>query len=215
MKNEIEWKRVFVRSGFLFDETSTGFSFSNEKRHNVEYLGKVFRHLGLFEQSNVSFVRSIFQPAVLMVDEGKWLTAIEQVHTGTEGGFSDDLEQMDTFMGGIVRWVNEAGMATSYSCDGHNRNIAELAFVSQQDGILFDYMLRVVSRNMWRYRERQLLGVSIITSRHNGFPLSDSRYWLLDVAEALFSKMTVFRGFVEAGHRLASPRGGGARRLVD
>ena len=71
MKNEIEWKRVFVRSGFLFDETATGFSFSNEKRHNVEYLGKVFRHLGLFEQSNVSFVRSIFQPAVLMVDEGK------------------------------------------------------------------------------------------------------------------------------------------------
>ncbi len=213
MKNDIEWRRAFVRSGFLFAETATGFSFSSEAGHNIEYLRKLVFQLGLSEQSEDIFASRMFYPPELKVDEGKWLTAIEQLHTGTEGGSSHDLEQMDTFMGGIVRWVGKAGMPTSYSCDGHNRNIAELVFLSRTDGILFDYFLRWSGIRV-RYAAPQLLTVRQFPQSDLGFPLSDSRYWLLDVAEQIHSKLSVLQEFVQAGHRLAPPRAQAAGRLA-
>ena len=217
MVNQIEWKRVFIRSGFLFDEDSAHFSFKRENEYTVKYLTKIFVQLG-FISNQYGFMGSrIFVPPGLTVDEGEWLTAIEQLHTGTEGGISDmygiELEQMDTFMAGIVRWVNGAGRATSYSCDGHNRNIAELVFMARRDEILFDYFLRVVSGDRWKYRQGQLLGVRQFPRQDLGFPRSDSRHWLLEVAEKIFTKMDMLRQFVEAGHGLAPPRARAARHL--
>ena len=36
------------------------------------------------------------------------------------GGNAEDLRIMDTYMAGLVRWINQVGISTTCSCDGRD-----------------------------------------------------------------------------------------------
>ncbi|MDQ0337421.1 hypothetical protein J2S00_000191 [Caldalkalibacillus uzonensis] len=68
------------------------------------------------------------------VTERAWIQALEQAAEHTQGRGRETivypvkeelpLQDIDPYMRGIVRWLNELGIYTVYSCDGHDRGCA-------------------------------------------------------------------------------------------
>jgi hypothetical protein len=96
-------------------------SLQDENEQNVDYLKSIV-NLGHFGGVN----NRVFKPTESHVEEDRWLRAVESCHGGAEGGAADELPIMDTYMGGLVRWLNALGIETTFSCDGHRRNHARL-----------------------------------------------------------------------------------------
>jgi hypothetical protein len=119
------WKRILVRSGFLVREQEAGFSLEEETPGNRNYLDKILAK-GQFGEIR----ENIFMPNEAQIDEAIWLAAVENLHSGAESGRADDLEIMDTYMAGLVRWLDYIGIETSYSCDGHGERPPQVDVVS-------------------------------------------------------------------------------------
>jgi hypothetical protein len=120
--NKIPWSRILIRSGFLANqEDDLHISLQDENEQNVDYLKSIV-NLGHFGGIN----NRVFKPTESHVEEDRWLRAVESCHGGAEGGAADELPIMDTYMGGLVRWLNALGIETTFSCDGHRRNHARL-----------------------------------------------------------------------------------------
>ena len=133
----IEWRRAFTRGGFNPIEVNGRFDFNQENHGIQRFLDLILTKLG----QNGEYRNGIFSPTSPTVDEQIWLAAIDKLHTDSEGGRSDmsdiELQTMDTYMAGIVRWVNAAGIRTTHSCDGHSPHerrgpILDLADVSKK-----------------------------------------------------------------------------------
>ncbi|NCC26480.1 MAG: hypothetical protein EOM25_14970 [Deltaproteobacteria bacterium] len=179
----IPWNRILIRSGFVFEETNGAFDFSAENEPNRAYLGRMLAELGLTGH----FDGTVFRPPSPEYDENSWLSAWEGIHSGSEGpsknqmGFENiDLEEMDTAMAGVVRWLNRMGHDTVYSCDGHGR--AQF-FIQSQTGNVFDDLQGYCRLPVMRGGQNssyRLLGP-------NGRPVMDPRKHLLDLAEDLFA----------------------------
>jgi len=123
--NKLPWARILIRSGFMAKAVGNLRIFLlEEKEENVVYLKKIV-DFGRF--GNV--VNKIFTPDEAEIEEDLWLRAVEACHGGAEGGAADELPIMDTYMAGVVRWLNCLGIETTFSCDGHERNQAHFQCV--------------------------------------------------------------------------------------
>lgn len=122
LPKRLPWSRILIRSGFLANSKGKlHISFQNEKKENIHFLKRIVE-FGSFGK----VVDDIFTPSNNEVEEDLWLSAVESCHGGAEGGAPDELPIMDTYMAGLVRWLNCIDINTSNSCDGHGRNCARL-----------------------------------------------------------------------------------------
>lgn len=183
----IEWRRVLIRSGFLFKESDSSFDFSEEDRANLGFLQSILKEIGFEKHLD----NDVFTPPSKTVDESLWLDAVEKLHRGTEGErFSWHeirLEIMDTYVAGIVRWVNLVGLETGNSCDGHGKNIPSLTLINRNQIEALNTCLRAISHGRWNCdRSGRLIENSRIPPRPVSRQDSYDRYWLLDIAEKLY-----------------------------
>ncbi len=112
--NRVSWLRALLRSGFMAREAENRISLAEETEANRKYLQKLLAsgHFGTLKNN-------ILLPNEPYIEESYWLRAVESCHGSAESGKADDLAIMDTYMGGLVRWLNQVGIATELSCDGH------------------------------------------------------------------------------------------------
>ncbi len=208
MNNQIEWRRAFIRSGFNLIELDGKFDF-NRENHGIEFF---FLSILSELQLDAEYKNGIFSPISATVDESAWLAAIDKLHTDSEGGRSGmddiDLQMMDTYMAGIVRWVNAAGIRTKHSCDGHppyerRGPTLDLANVSQR--VPLNYFLRLVSDGDWELMRNRFVKTEERrrSARNSGPMLTGDRFWLLDVAEKIHQHQDTLRQLVEISSELA------------
>ena len=157
MSNQIDWQRAFIRSGFVSREENGKFHFDQENYKAEKFLVSIFRELNLLDD----YKNKVFSPSSATVNESDWLASSEKSNTsvGEVGivAFSElDLGSVDTYMAGIVRWLNFAGIETSGSCDGHSGvRRPHLNFADQKKEPLFDYFLAIISNDNWHFRNRE------------------------------------------------------------
>jgi len=183
------WKRILVRSGFLVREQEAGFSLEEETPGNRNFLDKILAK-GQFGEIR----ENIFMPNEAQIDEAIWLAAVENLHSGAESGRADDLEIMDTYMAGLVRWLDYIGIETSYSCDGHGERPPQVDVISNV-GIAL-WILRTRS-NAFRQHHRDSI---IYQQPGRGRDVSPARTTgrcdMLEVAEWLHEKRDELKDLV-------------------
>ena len=206
--NRIEWRRAFIRNGFNPIEIDGKFDFNRENYGIQRFLFSILSDL----QLNAEYKNGIFSPVSTTVDESAWLDAIDKLHTDSEGGRSGmddiDLQMMDTYMAGIVRWVNAAGIKTKHSCDGHppyerRGPTLDLADVSQR--VPLNKFLRLVSDGEWEFiRNRFVKTEERRRAARNREPIPHKdRAWLLDMAEKIHEHQSSLRQLAESAEELA------------
>ena len=169
------------------------FDFGQETPRNLAFLQGVLSCGGWA----TALSGSVFTPETTAVDESHWLDCWERLHSGAEAGAtgfeSIELELMDTYMAGVVRWLNASGLQTFISCDGHGRR-APYIEVAARDVDRTTNLIGRASDNQLLYDGRHILLAnpsarpSSLGRRKDSAP--PSRRWphrrqLLDLAEQL------------------------------
>jgi hypothetical protein len=164
----LSWGKLFIRSGFIFEKLNNAYDFSSENSQNISYLKEILSKLEVADQ--FSSKDNTFKPHLKRFSEDDWLKAIEALHTGAEWGASDmaqiELKIMDTYMAGLVRWLNYIGLSTTYSCDGHNRKAPVITFAQAEGLIMFESMLKILSAgSRFLIRQRDSHSISFSNRR--------------------------------------------------
>jgi hypothetical protein len=180
----INWKKLFIWSGFTFSLNDNEFDFRSETEQNRHYLRKIINEIGYGD----CFDGVIFRPNVLGVDQKEiWLNAVDKLHGGAEGGSYDDLSIMDPYIGGIVRMINSLGFETDISCDGHGRKRNSLGLKDRSKSYVLDACLRAISKGKYGY---SCSSINRVESLHLPRPEKSSnvfdRDYLLEVAELVY-----------------------------
>ncbi|ADC51484.1 peptidase M42 family protein [Alkalihalophilus pseudofirmus OF4] len=91
--------------------------------------------VGTFLKQALNYVGQTGDP----IPEAKWMEALLHASTQVERvgrEMSVDpreqelpLAELDPYIRGIVRWLNELGLHTSFCCDGHNKRPAHVSFI--------------------------------------------------------------------------------------
>ena len=121
---------------------------------------------------------------------------------------------MDTYMAGIVRWINAAGIETTLSCDGHGYIKPQLKPRNESQAAALNYFLNLVSNGDWRFHVHQfrfLQGDERIDARdrrdwrrlRQSTPPDYDRAWLLDVGEKIHRHRDSLRQLVEIADELS------------
>ncbi|MGI6621259.1 MAG: hypothetical protein ACOX35_07480 [Bacillota bacterium] len=194
------WERALVISGFVFEPLAGGFDLSQENEGNVEYL----RDLLSFIDCADDLRGTVFKPSSLTVDVQRWVEAFECLHRGREAGprgfHNLDLRLMDTYMAGVVRWLNYIGIDTWCSCDGHGRERPWISVVEEKDADILCTVLETVSAGQWRYDRRRGRLVNETVPEMGSY----DRAWLFDLAEVLYGSRMQLRELVSALKRDSS-----------
>lgn len=184
----VAWRRLFVRSGFVFEEENGIFDFSRETRPNLDFLRGILKKMGLSEYLH----DIVFSPPQKTGEEVLWIKAIEELHKGAEGGDPEDLGIMDTYVAGVIRWTNKIGIKTWNSCDGHGARSTSIEITSTDDKIVFNNCLNLLSKGKWRYEGRSLHNTATPSLRQIHY----DRLWLFDLAEKLYKNMEILESYV-------------------
>lgn len=183
--DEVSWKKVFIWSGFAFDVNGNKYDFNKDHKENREYLSKILNQIGY----GAFFDGCIFKPNVPSISKNSWLKAVEHLHGGAEGGRYDELPIMDTYVGGIVRTINELGFETGLSCDGHGTRKNRIELRDRHKSYVLDVTLRAISKGKYGYENSSIVRVKN-KHIHDRRPVSIDRDYLLDVAELLHENKT-------------------------
>ena len=199
----LPWHRALIRTGFdLTPNNDIIFSLDGEHSDNIAYLEKLITvaNLGTMDQNT-------FFPSAPTVDEYLWLNTIHHLHSGAEGGRPHNLELMDTFMPGLVRWLNNIGLATTFSCDGHNRRAPRIQFHSRQDTDIAAWLLNTPAKRFRIQPGRLNILTTIPLPRPRDHdrprPLFPRRHFL-DLAEWLHTNQDLLRETASAMQRVKS-----------
>lgn len=116
-EKSLAWVRVLIRSGFDAKALPDGrISLERETLRNLRYLADILKK-GDFG----ALAEGIFTPKKPLACQDDWLKAVAESHGSAEGGPPDELAIMDTYMAGVIRWMNQLGIMTSGSCDASHR----------------------------------------------------------------------------------------------
>jgi hypothetical protein len=134
--SRVSWLRALLRSGFMAREVENGISLAEDTDANRKYLQKLLAagHFGTLKNG----VLLANEP---YVEESYWLRTVDSSHGSAEAGKADDLAIMDTYMGGLVRWLNQAGIATESSCDGHGEKKPSFVAADEESARLAAWLL--------------------------------------------------------------------------
>ncbi|WAA13367.1 M20/M25/M40 family metallo-hydrolase [Fervidibacillus halotolerans] len=174
------WNQLFVRHGWLVKEVERNvFDCSGERKENITFLQKSLQKVG----ANFSLEGMRLYIQSEPVHEKEWIRVLDFEHRGrTERLFDFENEEMiineiDTYIAGVVRQLNRLGFYTRMSCDGHERRMPSIHFLRT------DQMVEIVMLFQW-------LGVSELWNRsefnrNNRLSLPVNRSFLLELAERL------------------------------
>lgn len=141
MKN-IQWQSLFTRFGFNITEEGGHYNVSQLSDGNVLLLEAILKQLN----ASYTLYRTTLHIISEAVTEGEWIRVQGELADGvTEMLLPHDrlpLAKTDLYIAVVVTQFNRLGFATTYSCDGHDRNRARLGFTS-----------RVVARNAFKFCE--------------------------------------------------------------
>jgi len=151
-KNELKqipWEKLLIWSGFRFKKINeNNFSFLGiETNENLRYLKEILRKMN-YEKY---YRNGVFNPDNELASPEQWLNIIENLHSRAEGGSYDELNIMDTYISGIIRTINEIGLKTHYSCDGHGREKSSIGFYSFEDSKYFAIILELISQDEYTF----------------------------------------------------------------
>ena len=134
--SRVSWLRALLRSGFMAREAENKITLADETEANRKYLQKLlsFGHFGTLK-NNILLAN---EPSI---EESYWLRAVDGCHGSAEAGQADDLAIMDTYMGGLVRWLNQVGIPTESSCDGHGEKKPWFTAVDEESARLAAWLL--------------------------------------------------------------------------
>jgi len=129
MHSVMPWTRALVRTGFkAMDVGDLGVSLAAESDRNLRFFERLVHHGGFGFLEGRSF-----RPYAPDVIEEHWLGAYDVLHGGSEGGRFDDLDEMDTRLAGVVRALNDYGLRTTCSCEGHGRTSPVIEFATSRE----------------------------------------------------------------------------------
>ncbi len=134
--SRVSWLRALLRSGFLAQEIDSKISLAEETEANKRFLQKLLTagHFGTLKNN-------VLLPSEPYVEESYWLRTVDSSHGSAEMGKADDLAVMDTYMGGLVRWLNQVGIGTELSCDGHGEKRPYFITVDEDSARLAAWLL--------------------------------------------------------------------------
>ncbi len=171
--------RLLIRSGFKVELNKNGIDLSYECPDNQSYLKRILKCLN---------ANDVMKEHILCIDkeieENEWLDTIDELHGGAEGGRAEELGIMDTYIAGIVRWANEIGFRSYYSCDGHQTNPPKISFLESYDGIIFKFFIELLSEGRWTGLKRR--DYIILRNLEHDIRDHSQKMWLLDFAEELY-----------------------------
>jgi hypothetical protein len=178
----IEFHRAFIRSGVRCTREGSIVRFEFETRANIDFVAKV-----LACAANQQLTGTEFHLPAGLLEEDKWLACWERLHGGAEGGRTGfeglELDLMDTYMAGVVRWLNALGVRTHISCDGHRRRAPYIEVMAKHQPATAELI-------SWGSSERLVYDGRYITRSgqrrgRGGWP---ARQHLLDLAERLHER---------------------------
>jgi hypothetical protein len=190
LPNKLPWDRILIRSGFLVQSASDRNIFLKEETdQNIKYLEKIvgFGRFGTVEDRT-------FTPAENTIEEDLWLNAVTACHGGAEGGAAEELPIMETYMAGLVRWLNVIGIQTTFSCDGHGRNCAKLECVDVSSARRAACILNFSGMQFQKHGRRIFIAPREAPTRVDS---TTSVKCLLDVAEWIHSNQSQLSSTVE------------------
>lgn len=196
----VTWLRALLRSGFLARETENGrISLADETDANRKYLQKLLAagHFGTLKND-------VFLPNEPFIDESLWLRAVDAVHGAADAGRADDLAILDTHLAGLVRWLNQVGIATEASCDGHLERRPSFTAADEDGARLAAWLLN------FRAPQFNQAGRTVKYAGSGPNPAAtkpaDRLRKMLDVAEWLAKNRDDLREMVAAMRRVSAPK---------
>ncbi len=205
-KEILPWHRILVRSGFKAEKCAP--IVIDDIPQNIDYLQVLIDH-GQFGKLQ----GNLFFPHEPEIDQNLWLNTVEKLHSGAEGGFPEELVIMDTYMGGIVRWLNALDIHTSFSCDGHWSQPAVIEIRDGMERQLALWLLEGFGCSHIRASERAILfriprpssDRTPIRRVRNRSPRHDIRV-LLDIAEWLHDHQEQFKELLKMMREVITQR---------
>lgn len=196
----VTWLRALLRSGFLAREAENGrISLADETEANRKYLQKLLAvgHFGTLKSD-------AFLPNEPFIDESLWLRAVDATHGAAEAGRADDLAILDTHMAGLVRWLNQVGIATEASCDGHLERRPSFTAADEDGARLAAWLLN------FRMPQFNQAGRTVKYAGSGPNPAAskpaDRLRRMLDAAEWLAKNRDDLREMVSAMRRVSAPK---------
>lgn len=124
------WEQLFVGYGFEVKELAEGMDLSHLTKGNRNFLNRLLEHMNcIFIVTN-----DVLEIETEVVTEDEWLVYLEKYTDGrTEKSFAPteiSVEQLDTFISGLVMQLNRLECQMVYSCDGHEVRRPSIRFVS-------------------------------------------------------------------------------------
>jgi hypothetical protein len=197
--SRVSWLRALLRSGFMAREIENGISLADETEANRKYLQKLLGagHFGTLKNG-------VLLPSEPYVEESYWLRAVDSSHGSAETGRPDDLAVMDTYMAGLVRWLNLVGIATEASCDGHGERRPSFACVDEDGARLAAWLLN------FRVPQFNQAGRTVKYAGSGPNPSAtkpaERQKKMLDVAEWLAKNREDLGAMVAAMRRVSAPK---------
>ena len=194
----LRWNLALRRSGFLITEDGDRISVAGETDRNKHFLSTLLQAGGF---GRIGGERVITNEAT--VDQGHWLQIVDDCHSGAECGQPDDLEQMDAYIAGIVRWSNVIGLCTANSCDGHGTGEAYIVAPSEQEARLIAWLLNGGALR-WRQQDDRIVpalpsGTGVGQERFQRLPLLGVAGWLHDKQSDLAGVVALMRQSLSLG----------------
>lgn len=198
--SRVSWLRALLRSGFLAQEAeSNRISLAGETEANRKYLQKLLS-FGSFG----ALKNDVFLPGEPYVEESFWLRAVDAVHGSAEAGRPDDLAVLDTYMAGLVRWLNLVGIATVLSCDGHGDRRPSFVTADEEGARLAAWLLN------FRAPQFTQSGRTVKYAGSGPNPAAtkpaERQRRMLDVAEWLAKNREDLKAMVAAMRRISAPK---------
>jgi tripeptide aminopeptidase len=124
------WNQLFVRHGWKLEKLEENiFNIRSETEYNVAFLRECLERTG---------VQSLIEDGKLFlrgepVSEQEWIQAVDFLYRGRGEGLwfqagkeEPKVQQLDTYICGILRQLKWLGFQTIGSCDGHERRAAHV-----------------------------------------------------------------------------------------
>jgi hypothetical protein len=134
--SRVSWLRVLLRSGFMAREAENKITLADETDANRKYLQKLlaFGHFGTLKNN-------VLLPNEPSIEESYWLRAVDGCHGSADAGQAGDLAVTDTYMAGLVRWLNQVGIGIESSGDGHGEKKPWFTAVDEESARLAAWLL--------------------------------------------------------------------------
>ncbi|MGD6967416.1 M20/M25/M40 family metallo-hydrolase [Rossellomorea vietnamensis] len=174
------WNQLFMRQGWMLAEKEENvFDCRRETGVNLQFLIKSLKTACV----ELTLKDGELTLPVVPISEEEWLSAVDFEGRGRGEGLwfkpgvdEPKVNELDTYISGIVRQLNRLGFYTKGSCDGHKRGAAHIMLTKDCDIEKISGILLTLGNRKIFWRERA-------NSYHLSLHLD--RTQLLDLAEKL------------------------------